>query len=417
MNGTDFVTKYLEHTSGGETPMVFHRWSCITGISALLEKNVFLHDGLGNTYPNMYTMLVGGSGTRKSTAIKTMVKYLKKAGYANTASDSATKEAFLHFMANSSTTIAANGIGADPGKILFQDINAPSEVTTPTLIAADEFNNFFSNNVIEFLSMLGELWDYEGNYTGIARSGNVNISNPCVTMLTGNTTETLCRNFPIEALGQGFFSRQLFIHGEPNGVKIAFPEPPNEKEVEAIVDELRSLTTVCNGRIDFTPSAKKLAALMYETHLGNGDPRFTSYENRRFTHLKKLCIIHAIADKSPVIEEIHVIRANTVLSVAEFSMPKALGEYGISRNSRVMHKIVSLVEAAIEPYTHATLLAAVRHDLEKMTDFFPIVNALAGSKRIMETEAGHILPIRSTLKRNKEDPFIDWDYMSPEELK
>ena len=123
------------------------------------------------------------------------------------------------------------------------------------------------------------------------------------------------------------------------------------------------------------------------------------------------------ADKSPVIEEIHVIRANTVLSVAEFSMPKALGEYGISRNSRVMHKIVSLVEAAIEPYTHATLLAAVRHDLEKMTDFFPIVNALAGSKRIMETEAGHILPIRSTLKRNKEDPFIDWDYMSPEELK
>ena len=416
MNGTDFVTKYLKHTSGGETPMVFHRWACLTGISAMLEKSVYLHDGLGNTYPNMYTMLIGSPGTRKSTAIKTMVRYLKKAGYTNTAPEAATKEAFLHFMANSSTTMSANALGSDPGKMLFQDINAPSEVSTPVMIAADEFQNFFSNNIIDFLSMLGELWDYEGPYEGIARGGNIHISNPCVSMITGNTTETLCRVFPIEALGQGFFSRQLFIHGEPNGIKIAFPEPPPEDAVNQIVDELRSLTAVCAGKIEFTPEAKKLAAAIYENYFGSGDPRFTTYEGRRFTHLKKLCIIHAIADKSSVIEDIHVIRANTVLTVAEFAMPKALGEYGISRNSRVMHKIVTLLEASIEPYTHATLLAAVRHDLEKMTDFFPIINALEGSRRIKTSESGHILPVRSSLKLDKDDPFIDWGYMSPEEL-
>lgn len=81
-----------------------------------------------------------------------------------------------------------------------------------------------------------------------------------------------------------------------------------------------------------------------------------------------------------------------------------------------MHKIVTLLETSIEPHTHQTLLAAVRHDLEKTNEYFPLINMLVGSRRIKETSEGYLLPIRTKLEK-QDDPFIDWDYMSSEEIK
>ena len=87
----DFFSRYLEYTSGGEVPICFHRWSAIVGIGVLLERNVYLQFGHGAIYPNMYVMLIGNAGTKKSTAIKLAKKLLIKAGYTNIAAERTSK--------------------------------------------------------------------------------------------------------------------------------------------------------------------------------------------------------------------------------------------------------------------------------------------------------------------------------------
>lgn len=415
---SDFITRYLDHTSGGETPNVYNRWSCIAGIGALLEKSVYVRHGANRIFPNVFVMLVGSAGARKSTAIKTMVRYIRNAGYKSIASDSATKEAFLHFLSDSSSMRSASAIANDPHEFLFGNMGELEDQTvTPMLIAADEFNNFFANNILEFLSMLGDLWDKDGDFTGIARTGNVEITNPIISMITGNTTETLCRTFPVDALGQGFFSRQLFIYGEPNGIKIAFPEPPCEKEVKEITDEFSKLALVHSGELKYSAEARNIAEQIYKTQVPHPDPRFVSYDNRRFTHLQKLMIIHAIADGCNEIQERHVIRANTVLTAAEFSMPKALGEYGNARNSKVMHKMAMLVDNATDALEYSQLLAMVRNDLERITDFIPLVETLAQSKRIVKSNCGRYLLPKRTKLNTSDDPYLDWSYITAEEKK
>src|SRR5947209_1500310 len=92
----NFFDSYLSYTEGGEVPTTFHRWSAVVGIAALLERNCCVEFGHTEIYPNIYSMLIGSAGTRKSSAIKLMKKLLIKSGYQTIAAERTSKEKFLH---------------------------------------------------------------------------------------------------------------------------------------------------------------------------------------------------------------------------------------------------------------------------------------------------------------------------------
>ena len=93
--GADFLSMYLEYTSGTECPVLFNRWSAIAGIGAFLGRGYSLLHGHFPINPNIYCMLMGTPGTRKSTSIKLIKNLLTKAGYETVAADKTSKEKFL----------------------------------------------------------------------------------------------------------------------------------------------------------------------------------------------------------------------------------------------------------------------------------------------------------------------------------
>ncbi|MFK5283171.1 hypothetical protein ACI3PL_26730, partial [Lacticaseibacillus paracasei] len=75
-----------------------------------------------------------------------------------------------------------------------------------SFIAADEFNNFIGLGNTDFISILGELWDYEGVYDyRLKNSKSVFIPYPTISILGGNTPTGFSQAFPPESIGQGFF--------------------------------------------------------------------------------------------------------------------------------------------------------------------------------------------------------------------
>ena len=388
----DFFDSYLQYTSGGEVPVTFHRWSAIVGISALLERNCCIEFGHTEIYPNIYSMLIGSAGTRKSSAIKLMKKLMVAAGYTTIASERTSKEKFLHDLANRTGTTSTDAL--DQSLFGAQEESASA---TPMFIGADEANDFFGIGNVEFLSILGSLWDYEGTYENRIKSGTSDrIPNPTISILSGNTPTGFSQAFPSSILGQGFFSRLLIIYGEPNGKRITIPRRPSIEETSGIVHLLQAIRMQSTGVYGWDRMAFTLFDKIYQTYKRIEDPKFESYSNRRFTHLLKLCLVVSAARLDKTITERAVIQANTYLTYIETLMPKALGEFGKSKTSDVAHKVLEYIYSAPGIVSMKDIWKQVNGELETPADLAKIVQKLLFAEKIQTVATGY-LPVRKMI--------------------
>lgn len=407
----DFFDQYLEYTGGGETPAFFRRWSAIGMIGAWMGRQVYCKFGNSHFHTNMYIMLLGNAGTKKSTAIKGAKKLLRHAGYENFSATKVSKEKFLL------------DLGTDNGSSLVEKEDfleaelfgvADTDDIRETWICADEFNEFFANNIPEFCSTLGDLWDWEGPpYENRIKNGqSVIIPNPTVSILGGNTPTAFAQAFPPEAVGQGFFSRVIVVHAKPTGIKVTWPTEASEKSTKALVDRLLEMRNYHFGEVDYTPGAKKLVDKIYKGWKPLGDVRFEAYSNRRLTHLLKLSLVHSVASLKKVIDEESVLRANTTLHHAEIFMPEAFGQYGASKASAQMHKVMQVLEQ--EPGTTTPeLWGHVQTDFDRLDSFITCLSGMTHAGKIRTVE-DRLFPVFKPVEQIHND-MVDYNWLSPEE--
>lgn len=414
----DIFSQFLADNAETESPAVYYRWSLLSSIGALLGRSVHLKHGHFNIYPNLYTMLIGGPGTRKSTAIKLSKKLLRQAGYNTIAADKTSKEKFLVDLAGESDDMKSPG---DLDDILEQSIFGTSDDSSDcreVFIMADEANDFFGHGNIEFLSLLGNLWDYEGRFTYRIKTGkSLSISNPTVSILSANTPTGFAMGFPTEVLGQGFFSRLLLIYGEPNGKRYAFPRGLSDEVAGFYIryfQELKQWSSSA-GIIRLSNDSEAVLERIYQTSGRINDPRFESYSTRRFGHLLKLCLIYCCARFDSTISVEDVIHANTILSRAELFMSKALGEFGKSKNSDVSHKIVDLINSNEGVTTFKQIFKAVHQDVDKAGDVSIMIQSLCAAEKIQAVPGGlGFLPIRRVIEEG-DSSLVDYSILTEEE--
>jgi len=415
-NSQDFFSLYLAYTSQTECPTFFHRWTAITSLSAYLGRDIYFLHGHFTIYPSLYTMLLGSPGTKKSSAIKIGTKLLKQAGYVTFAAKKTRQEKFLLDLAEQQMdSTGADMLDANlwgTGEDAISDIE--SKPPAECFVAADEFNNFIGVGNLDFMSILGELWDYEGVYDyRLKNSKDVFINEPCVTILGGNTPTGFAHAFPTEAIGQGFFSRLLLVYGEPSGVKFTFPPPPDLTLQAQLVAHLQTIKESMAGEVGMSENAADLLHKIYHEWEGIDDVRFEHYANRRLTQLLKLCLIVAASRLSMMIETSDVIYANTVLTFTEHLMPKALGEFGRGKNSEVTHKVLQLLDSAHVPQSIQAIWKHVHQDLEKRDQLIEILGNLTMADKIQTVEHGY-LPKKAVRSKGIEGA-VDWNLLSQNE--
>ena len=408
----DFITQYLTYTRETEPPAIYHRWAIITVLAAYLERSYYFQLGHSNIYPNLYVMLVGGAGTRKNTAINIAKTLLRKAGYRTIAASKTSKEKFFLDLAEQNTSGSLVDDILDQN--LFGDTTNPIEVT-PCYIASGEFNTFFGNNILDFLSDLGELWDYEGVFDSKIKNGkSVQIPNPTITMIGGNTPATLAQTFPPQIIGQGFFSRLLMIWGYRTREKITFPEDPDPEYTQMLVEFIRRVKPNVQTRVELIPTARRLLDVIYKSAGTIHDPRFESYYNRRFSQLIKLCIVCMCACGENKITESIVGYANTILVHAEQFMPKALGEFGLAKNSDITHKVLEVIYEAHEPLKIKDIWKVVHQDLENIQKLGEILRNLLEADKIQSIAEHGFLPKKKVIDESV-SRYVDFNLLTEEE--
>lgn len=409
----DFFKDYLDYTGGTEVPAHANRWSAIGMLGAWLGRDIFVKFGPAKLYANQYIMLLGESGCKKSTAIKTAKRLAQAAGYRNFSSEKTSKEKFLTELSKQQG--ATHGpLGGDNllDQQLFGDIDDSDY--RETWICADEFNDFFANNIFEFVSTLGVLWDFEGKYENSVKHGeSVVIPNPTVSILSGNTPTTFATTFPVEAIGQGFFSRILAVHIKPSGRKITRPPERSEAETASIVSRLRAIKQYHSGEVEITEDSWALIDDIYQDWKGVKDSRFEGYAGRRLTHLLKLALIHAASRLSVTIDPIDVRRANTVLDFTEHHMPDAFGEFGTARNSGMTYKILKELELSDELLNIHELWSKVQLDFDKLESYQSHIMGMMQAGKL-QFAGDKLLPMKRVLE-TPSNRFMDYRYLIDEE--
>ena len=410
----DFFSEYISYCGKTEVPAIFNRWAAITGLGAMLGRQYHFDHGHFHIYPNIYCMLIGSAGTRKGTAIKLMRRLVEQTGFTKFAAERTSKEKFLLDLAGEGET----GELLTPEQLLDANLfgTDSSRPDCEMFVAIDEFNDFIGNGNIEFISMLGNMWDYHGLYKNRIKTGkSVEINNPTISIIGGNTPTGFSLAFPTDILGQGFFSRLLLIYADRTDRRITFPPPPGLDETRRILDMLGRIKQTAIGSARLSSGAERLLDKIYQRGISVDDVRFESYSNRRFTHLLKLTILCSAARTTATIDQEDVIYANTILTAAEHAMPRALGEFGKAKHSDVSHKIIQLAESTHQILTFKEIWKHVSNDLEKMSDLGTLLQNLVAAEKLQLVPGNKgFLPKRKILEET-DSSMVDYNLLSAEE--
>ena len=392
MKISDFFENYYAYIGQSEAPAIYHRWSGINAVSCALGRNNYLPFGHSRIYPMLYTFLIGEPGARKSTAINIARNLVEQIGFKGVCVGRTSAEKFI--------------MDLEESALLNQSDDSQ------LFIAADEFVDFIGSGNENFISLLTSLFDAGKLYTHrLKNSKSVCIGNPTVGILGGATHESFARAFPPEIIGGGMLSRMLLVFSEKTSKKISWPKPGDHSRESALVELLSDLRVLYKTELALSGNAHKMLDEIYQRTPEVKDGRFTHYNQRRHTHLLKLCCIMAGIEQATAISGDHVVWANTLLASVEYRYSRALGEFGAARTSALSSKIMNCINMSAAPVTPTELWTYIVEDCDDRQIMGKILQSLLMAKKIVQTEFG-FLPAHAKLRKI---PHVDYSILTPEE--
>lgn len=386
----NILQTYLAYKQGTECPPNFFRWSLLSAIASMLERNVWM-EHVGKLYPNMYVLLVGAPATRKSSAANNVGKLLRLSGYEKFAANKTSKQQFVEALA------------ATPRDLDLDTWDTVDAVTINT----DEFIDFIGQGNTEFIVLLAHLWDNHTQYVEEYKKRKALAQNPTVNLLSCATPANLQLGLPQEAGGTGFLSRVVCVYSEPTNIRITRPPKADEKIEADIAEMLRNVRSM-QGEMQPTERAWNLIDRIYQDYIYLSDVRLAYYNGRRLTHLLKLCMCIAANYGSYQIERDHVLEANTILVYTEEQMHKSFGEYGNSKYAKVNGKIIQFMESAARPVDAVEIHTAIAGELDTMFDLYKILDNLTKGGRIQVSSSGSGKYILKRIATNAQRKYTDF---------
>jgi hypothetical protein len=368
--------EYFRFVGETESPILYHRWAFVSMLSSYLGRQIYIPFGHGRIYPNFYILLVGDPGTRKNTSMVPIRRILKSAGYNKISPDRISPEAFLSHLERS------NNLSDTESGIELEEMVA--ETPCEVFVCIGEFEDFIGSGNIAFVKLLTNLWDNLDEYSHPKLHGkSVYIYQPTINVLGGITPQGITTSIPVEAIGQGYFSRIILVAADNTGNKITFPEYVDDEKANEFGQRLISIKEKIVGTMAISTSGRMVLDRMYREFVDIDDYRFRHYSTRRFTHLLKLCTIFSAMRSSMEISSDDALHANTLLHFTEMRMPRALGEFGKAKNSDVANNILSVMKNSHRPLSIKDLWKHVNNDLNKQSELIDLLRNLKEAGKIM----------------------------------
>lgn len=380
---------YVENAT--EAPLNFHIWSALAGAAACLSRNGWLQHGEIKYYPNMYIILVGPAGVRKSTSISFVRKLVREAcpQLRFAPSDTAgQRQGLLSAMSDESDEEHEEAFSLDNlGSLDIDDLGKGAKYNN-MFICASELAVFIGQKSFELITCLTDLWDNKNDYSYRLKSSKFVIDKPTLTLLSATTAESMFSALPNNSVENGFLTRVILVYGAATNRRIARPKSPDKQLRDKLLTGFRN----CYDRNDRAfheddNAATALDAIYMDYKIRVHDTRFINYKSRRHEHLIKITMCLAALEGRDNIMLRDVEDAQHILSQTELSMPNALGEYGMNPVSIARQRIMDyfLSQKPTDPVPEAQLYGLLSRDVA-LRDFSASIMQLVQGGKLLRSQ-------------------------------
>lgn len=334
---SDFVADFMSLTDGLVTPPLFRLWSAISAVSGALERRVWIRNGPGHLYPNLYILLVAPPGVGK------FIIESVRALWQDTLEPGSKLPAF--HVASDSITNASMMDELNKAKDVMITPSGPPFTFHSLLIAAEEFQVLLPTYDQQFIASLNSIWNNKDSHRETRRTGSVkelNIENPHMCILGGAQPAYFASTFPEEAWNTGLIRRIIMIFSNEVPLRPFFYDPGDKTLLrQTLVKRLAKFSTLY-GEVVFSDDAKEC---LEKWHMAGRPPKPThsklkNYELSRSIFVAKLATISAISRTDRLrIEHTDVERAMEWLINAESLMPDIFREMIGKSDNQIMEEL------------------------------------------------------------------------------
>lgn len=343
-----FISDYFAVTEGSEPLLEYHVWSMLGALSAFAGKRFWFNLGHLRFYPQLYIVLVGVPGTRKTTAMDFAKNMVLDSGICPFATTQITKEALTQEM--SSTVDGKAKRTPFSGQKFFEHEGQPVEYNQYTIFAS-EIVDFISVNPQGFLDFLTAVWDTKIVEVKTKNKGHDFVANPCINFMGCMTPEKMKGYMKMSILTGGFARRTAFVFASTKKI-IPFPVEPPQDAYRRCVEFGKSIQSL-SGPFDWTNEVKEFYGDWYvenQKTIKDRHPTTHGWYETKMEILFKLSMLISLAETRERVITLPAYRlAMRYCEMVENKLERVFEGSGINPNSQVAAQVCRMLEAMNTP--------------------------------------------------------------------
>jgi len=345
-----FLANYRIYTSGNECPPSFHTLAGLVALSSIVQRRVWVDMGPFEVFGNLYVVLVGPPGVKKSSAMNFVKDLLRQFDTVPVSSSSITPQALLRDMAQNATVI--EGLSKEDFK------SDALRVFTPYTIIASEMSNFLRHGAEDMIDILTGMYDERRVFDCKTKNmGTDVIEGPYVTLIAGTTPSWINTYLKHEILKGGFMRRCLFIYEERDAERIAFPTYGLEqrKAFDLLVTHGKVLQNKVSGPMKWSEEAREWYQNWYEAGSIVSDDEFVAdYQSTKHMHVLRLAMLYSLSQSMTMTLTVKDLEFGLqMLDIVEKNLQTVFAGFGRNALAPISEKIISVLKEspsmALEP--------------------------------------------------------------------
>ena len=396
-----FISDFLEYNSGNECPEPYVLWTGYSLLSAAIGRRVYTDLDYFKVWPNLYTLLVGDSGIKK-TAASDLGKVILRAAIPDIpfCADNETYQGTIMYM--------------DSEKSLrtFRDHEGNVVEYKPYCIFASEFMDLIQNNPDGYVKFLTNIYDRPDSYIYRLKNEERTLIRPYVMLCACTTPIWLTDQIKAKTFGAGFGRRVIMVCHDKEKRLRPFLTDAMRAARDRCVKRLTAIQSI-SGPMLLEPVASTFFWQWYISDTKPDDSFLKDWWSSKKILLLKVAMLTSLSERDDrVITKNYIELALALLGEVEKNISMVTTRIGRSELIEPSITILNMLRANKGAMPTKELRKRTLRDFKSTTEQWQVLQHLKDTDQIIEfdhIDAGVIrkmiaLPSRVIKEPPKETP-------------
>jgi len=296
---------------------------------------VWIEQGYFKVFPNLYCVLVGPAGNRKTSAMSIAKQLLRELKSVPFSAESVTKEKLVMDMFEQERIIGT-----------LPEQHKAQNTYSPMTIMVTELSEFLGPSSIGMINFLTTIYDQDFYECRTKNKGDVLITGPYLNLLACTTPEWITTYLRTDVISGGFSRRAIFVLETDKAGRIPFPEvtPQAKAAWQRVVEHAQRLAQVA-GPFIWDPAAKAFYSDWYKNLEMPKDETIIGYYETKHMQLLKISMLLALSEETDRILRTHHLQAGLeLLKLAEENLLRVFQGIGRNELNAAAQKVLDLFD-------------------------------------------------------------------------